>query len=99
MPCQFLDCKFFLTCIFERIGIDLILERLSEGFSIKKKNHYKNQCMKDTPNASMKFIYLFKVEVIVLPVRGNLRELSQAYIDSFAPRDGDQSKVPDFVEV
>jgi len=33
-----------------------------------------------------------------MPARGNLRELAQAYIDSFAPRDGDQSKVPDFVE-
>ncbi|KAK8921404.1 Delta(24)-sterol reductase [Platanthera zijinensis] len=32
------------------------------------------------------------------PARGNLRELAQAYTDSFAPRDGDQSKVPDFVE-
>lgn len=33
-----------------------------------------------------------------MPARGNLRELAQAYIDSFAPRDGDESKVPDFVE-
>lgn len=32
------------------------------------------------------------------PARGNLRDLAQAYTDSFAPRDGDQSKVPDFVE-
>lgn len=32
------------------------------------------------------------------PVRGSLRELAQAYTDSFAPRDGDQKKVPDFVE-
>uniref|UniRef100_A0A7N0UK12 Delta(24)-sterol reductase n=1 Tax=Kalanchoe fedtschenkoi TaxID=63787 RepID=A0A7N0UK12_KALFE len=35
------------------------------------------------------------------PVTGNLQELAQAYIDSFAPRDGDQDnpeKVPDFVE-
>uniref|UniRef100_A0A7N0UKI4 Delta(24)-sterol reductase n=1 Tax=Kalanchoe fedtschenkoi TaxID=63787 RepID=A0A7N0UKI4_KALFE len=35
------------------------------------------------------------------PVIGNLQDLSQAYIDSFAPRDGDQDnpeKVPDFVE-
>ncbi|KAG0461909.1 hypothetical protein HPP92_020385 [Vanilla planifolia] len=32
------------------------------------------------------------------PARGNLRELAQTYADSFAPRDGDQSKVPDFVE-
>ena len=35
------------------------------------------------------------------PVRGDLRSLSQAYIDSFCPRDGDQdnpAKVPDFVE-
>ncbi|KAK8971423.1 Delta(24)-sterol reductase [Platanthera guangdongensis] len=32
------------------------------------------------------------------PARGDLRDLAQAYTDSFAPRDGDQSKVPDFVE-
>lgn len=35
------------------------------------------------------------------PVKGNLREIAQAYMDSFAPRDGDQDnpeKVPDFVE-
>ncbi|KAK4488051.1 hypothetical protein RD792_003793 [Penstemon davidsonii] len=35
------------------------------------------------------------------PVVGNLQELAQAYVDSFAPRDGDQDnpeKVPDFVE-
>ncbi|XP_031495519.1 delta(24)-sterol reductase [Nymphaea colorata] len=35
------------------------------------------------------------------PVVGNLRELAQAYADSFCPRDGDQDnpeKVPDFVE-
>ncbi|KAJ6350535.1 hypothetical protein OIU78_006652 [Salix suchowensis] len=35
------------------------------------------------------------------PVVGNLKELAQAYMDSFAPRDGDQDnpeKVPDFVE-
>jgi len=32
------------------------------------------------------------------PVRGNLQELAQAYADSFAPRDGDPAKVPDFVE-
>ncbi|PKU75870.1 delta(24)-sterol reductase [Dendrobium catenatum] len=32
------------------------------------------------------------------PARGNLKELAQVYADSFAPRDGDQSKVPDFVE-
>lgn len=32
------------------------------------------------------------------PARGNLRELAKAYADSFAPIDGDQSKVPDFVE-
>lgn len=35
------------------------------------------------------------------PVRGNLKELAQAYADSFAPRDGDQdnpTKVPDFIE-
>ena len=54
--------------------------------------------MKDPLDAGMKFIYLFKVEVVALPARGNLRELARAYIDSFAPRDGDQSKVPEFVE-
>ncbi|KAL4302016.1 hypothetical protein GQ457_10G027970 [Hibiscus cannabinus] len=35
------------------------------------------------------------------PVVGNLKELAQGYMDSFAPRDGDQdncAKVPDFVE-
>lgn len=35
------------------------------------------------------------------PLVGNLKELAQGYIDSFAPRDGDQDnpeKVPDFVE-
>ncbi|RZR92736.1 hypothetical protein BHM03_00021091 [Ensete ventricosum] len=32
------------------------------------------------------------------PVRGSLRELAQAYADSFAPKDGDPKKVPDFVE-
>ncbi|XP_020261247.1 LOW QUALITY PROTEIN: delta(24)-sterol reductase-like [Asparagus officinalis] len=32
------------------------------------------------------------------PARGSLRELAQAYTDSFAPRDGDPKKVPDFVE-
>eukprot|EP00245_Coleochaete_scutata_P004582 TRINITY_DN17301_c0_g1_i1.p1 TRINITY_DN17301_c0_g1~~TRINITY_DN17301_c0_g1_i1.p1 ORF type:complete len:580 (-),score=128.42 TRINITY_DN17301_c0_g1_i1:523-2220(-) len=35
------------------------------------------------------------------PVRGSLREIAQAYIDSFVPPDGDQdnpAKVPDFVE-
>ncbi|KAH0461764.1 hypothetical protein IEQ34_009339 [Dendrobium chrysotoxum] len=32
------------------------------------------------------------------PARGNLKELSKAYADSFAPTNGDQSKVPDFVE-
>ncbi|MBA0782489.1 hypothetical protein Gotri_000370 [Gossypium trilobum] len=35
------------------------------------------------------------------PVVGNLQDLAQGYMDSFAPRDGDQDnpeKVPDFVE-
>lgn len=35
------------------------------------------------------------------PVVGNIKELAQAYLDSFAPRDGEQDnpeKVPDFVE-
>ena len=31
--------------------------------------------MKDPPDAGIKFIYLFKVEVVVLPIMGNLREL------------------------
>ncbi|TXG56863.1 hypothetical protein EZV62_018176 [Acer yangbiense] len=41
------------------------------------------------------------MKVTYKPVVGNLRELGQAYADSFAPRDGDQDnpeKVPDFVE-
>lgn len=32
------------------------------------------------------------------PARGNLKEIAQAYADSFAPRDRDPTKVPDFVE-
>ncbi|XP_078448530.1 cell elongation protein / DWARF1 / DIMINUTO (DIM) [Wolffia australiana] len=32
------------------------------------------------------------------PVRGTLRDVAQAYADSFAPRDKDPGKVPDFVE-
>ncbi|XP_073012368.1 delta(24)-sterol reductase-like [Typha latifolia] len=32
------------------------------------------------------------------PVKGNLQEIAQGYADSFAPRDGDPSKIPDFVE-
>lgn len=32
------------------------------------------------------------------PSRGTLQELAQAYADSFAPRDGDPAKIPDFVE-
>lgn len=41
------------------------------------------------------------MKVTYKPVVGNLREIAQAYVDSFAPRDGDQdnpAKVPDFVE-
>ncbi|CAI5483772.1 unnamed protein product [Closterium sp. Yama58-4] len=41
------------------------------------------------------------MRVTYTPVRGTLREITQAYIDSFCPRDGDQdnpAKVPDFVE-
>ncbi|CAI5488724.1 unnamed protein product [Closterium sp. Naga37s-1] len=41
------------------------------------------------------------MRVTYTPVRGTLREMTQAYIDSFCPRDGDQDnpdKVPDFVE-
>ncbi|CAL9109078.1 unnamed protein product [Musa textilis] len=32
------------------------------------------------------------------PVRGSLRELAQAYAESFAPKGGDPNKMPDFVE-
>ncbi|CAL5020372.1 unnamed protein product [Urochloa decumbens] len=32
------------------------------------------------------------------PVRGTLKEIAQAYADSFVPKDGDSAKVPDFVE-
>ncbi|KAI0510159.1 hypothetical protein KFK09_010759 [Dendrobium nobile] len=32
------------------------------------------------------------------PARGNLKELAKGFADSFAPTNGDQSKVPDFVE-
>uniref|UniRef100_A0A1D1XMX3 Delta(24)-sterol reductase n=1 Tax=Anthurium amnicola TaxID=1678845 RepID=A0A1D1XMX3_9ARAE len=32
------------------------------------------------------------------PVRGSLNDIAQAYADSFAPRDKDPGKVPDFVE-
>ncbi|CAA6655764.1 unnamed protein product [Spirodela intermedia] len=32
------------------------------------------------------------------PVRGSLQDFAQAYADSFAPRDKDPGKVPDFVE-
>ncbi|KAK1272697.1 Delta(24)-sterol reductase [Acorus gramineus] len=32
------------------------------------------------------------------PVVGSLSDIAQAYADSFAPRDGDPSKIPDFVE-
>ena len=32
------------------------------------------------------------------PLRGSLREMAQGYADSFAPRDKDPAKVPDFVE-
>ncbi|KAF3341237.1 delta(24)-sterol reductase-like protein [Carex littledalei] len=38
------------------------------------------------------------MKVTYKPCRGNLKELAQAYADSFAPRDGDPSKIPDFVE-
>lgn len=38
------------------------------------------------------------MRVTYTPARGNLQELAQAYADSFAPRDGDPSKIPDFVE-
>ena len=31
------------------------------------------------------------------PVKGTLKEIAQAYADSFAPRDGDPAKIPDFV--
>ncbi|KAG0535620.1 hypothetical protein BDA96_04G381200 [Sorghum bicolor] len=35
---------------------------------------------------------------IYTPVRGTLKEIAEAYADSFVPRDGDPAKVPDFVE-
>ncbi|KAM0942209.1 putative delta(24)-sterol reductase [Dioscorea sansibarensis] len=38
------------------------------------------------------------MKVTYMPVRGNLKELAQAYADSFTPRDGDPAKVPNFVE-
>lgn len=39
------------------------------------------------------------MRVTYTPYRGTLKELAQAYADSFAPpRDGDPSKVPYFVE-
>ncbi|PIA35465.1 hypothetical protein AQUCO_03500081v1 [Aquilegia coerulea] len=38
------------------------------------------------------------MKVTYQPVIGNLKDLAQAYIDSFAPRDGDPEKIPDFVE-
>ncbi|KAL8139904.1 hypothetical protein V2J09_005925 [Rumex salicifolius] len=38
------------------------------------------------------------MKVTYTPVRGSLRQLAQSYMDSFAPVDGDQEKVPDFVE-
>lgn len=41
------------------------------------------------------------MKVTYKPVVGTLREITQAYVDSFVPRDGDQDnpeKVPDFVE-
>ncbi|XP_023004499.1 delta(24)-sterol reductase-like [Cucurbita maxima] len=41
------------------------------------------------------------MKVTYKPFRGTLREIGQAYMDSLAPRDGDQDnpeKVPDFVE-
>ncbi|KAK6796387.1 hypothetical protein RDI58_004088 [Solanum bulbocastanum] len=41
------------------------------------------------------------MKVTYKPVVGNLKEIAQAYMDSFSPRDGDQDnreKVPDFVE-
>ncbi|XP_042434683.1 delta(24)-sterol reductase-like [Zingiber officinale] len=38
------------------------------------------------------------MRVTYTPFRGKLKEIAQAYADSFAPRDGDPAKVPDFVE-
>ncbi|KAF5749890.1 putative Cell elongation protein diminuto [Tripterygium wilfordii] len=41
------------------------------------------------------------MKVTYTPVVGSLKDMAQAYMDSFAPRDGDQDnpeKVPDFVE-
>ncbi|KAL0004967.1 hypothetical protein SO802_012528 [Lithocarpus litseifolius] len=53
-------------------------------------------------SAEIKLIHVKEyMKLTYQPVVGNLKEVTQAYIDSFAPRDGDQDnpeKVPDFVE-
>nr|XP_023882598.1 delta(24)-sterol reductase [Quercus suber]XP_023882606.1 delta(24)-sterol reductase [Quercus suber] len=53
-------------------------------------------------SAEIKLIHIKEyMKLTYQPVVGNLKEVAQAYIDSFAPRDGDQDnpeKVPDFVE-
>ena len=50
-------------------------------------------------SAEIKLIHVKEyMRLTYKPVRGNLRKLAQAYADSFAPRDGDLAKIPDFVE-
>ncbi|ERN09462.1 hypothetical protein AMTRI_Chr09g12900 [Amborella trichopoda] len=52
--------------------------------------------------AEIKLIHVKEyMKLTYTPVVGNLKDIAQAYMDSFAPRDGDQdnhAKVPDFVE-
>ncbi|CAG7877033.1 unnamed protein product [Brassica rapa] len=38
------------------------------------------------------------MKLTYIPVKGDLQTLAQGYMDSFAPKDGDTSKIPDFVE-
>ncbi|KGN53687.1 delta(24)-sterol reductase [Cucumis sativus] len=53
-------------------------------------------------SAEIKLIHIKEyMKLTYLPVKGNLQEIGQAYMDSFTPRDLDQDnpeKVPDFVE-
>ncbi|CAL9165177.1 unnamed protein product [Musa hybrid cultivar] len=50
-------------------------------------------------SAEIKLIHVREyMKVTYTPHRGTLKELAQDYADSFAPRDGDSSRVPDFVE-
>ncbi|CAN6930787.1 unnamed protein product [Brassica oleracea] len=38
------------------------------------------------------------MKLTYIPVKGDLQTIAQGYMDSFAPRDGDPAKIPDFVE-